>query len=153
MRILAFDPGNCTGVALLTTWDGCSGHLSKIEAGVFDFDRPNLPLADLVVIEKPVIYPGGRGNGNPNDLITEALTAGEIKGMVRSRFVCDFKIVRPSDWKRQLSKDICWARVEKLLTEDEKAQLAHVYKMPKSVRHNVQDAIGIALWAAGRRVY
>lgn len=139
MLILGIDPGISTGWCLLGP--------DFIRAGILkEQDWPQLWAANYVVIEKPNIY---RGHPRPNDLITLALSAGEIAGKYKSQAQGAVKYIWPADWKHQLPKDICWKRVCNLLTPSEVEQLDGI----ESLRHDARDAVGIALFAQGRKVF
>ena len=148
MNVLAFDPGLCTGVAYIGK--------DRIECGILEdetwghwFQLANGSAA-VVYVERPVIYPTPRTKVNPNDLITLALRAGELAGHCEQTPV---RYVTPAEWKRQLPKDICNARVRNMLTNAELDQIKNVFELPQSKRHNALDALGIALWAKGRKVF
>jgi hypothetical protein len=148
MLVVGFDPGLCTGVALFgqTTAKWTAGILQGQE----DFYWQLIRSANLVVVEKPKIYPVSKAR--PNDIITLAVRAGELGGRAQGlgRAV---RYVEPHEWKRTLPKHICHARIMALLTEAEKSQMHGVFALPDTKKHNAMDAIGIALWAVGRHVY
>jgi hypothetical protein len=145
VNVLAFDPGLCTGVCHLSPGYVRCGILDDETWGYW-FDLANNRSA-TVYIEKPVIYP--RGHKRPNDLITLALRAGELAGACPSTPV---RYVEPAEWKRQLPKDVCHGRILEKLTPSERTQIDNVMKLVDSKRHNALDALGIALWATGRKV-
>lgn len=145
-RVIAIDPGACNGYAIFY-----SGAL--VFAGVFKGeDIEELPrqafmqfsggfALDLVVIEKPVIYPLDT-KGDPNQLITLAIRAGEIAG--RFRYANrEVEWVKPRTWKGTAPKDITNRRTLAKLTDEEKECLP---RLPKTKAHNMLDAIGIGLW-------
>ena len=103
-----------------------------------------------VVIEKPQVYTQNKLKGDPNALITLAMSAGGIVVAILNQFP-DVKVTEllPRDWKGQPPKEISTARTKKLLTPAEHAQI----DLPiKSLQHNVWDAIGIGLhWHRRRR--
>jgi hypothetical protein len=108
----------------------------------------------LVVCEVPKIYPARFQRGNQNDLVTLAGFAYAVTGMISEKFQCRIDQVFPRDWKGTIDADVCTARIEARLSDEEKKKIE---KCPKSLRHNVIDAIGIALHSCGRfdpiRVY
>ncbi len=59
------------------------------------------------------------------------------------------ELVRPAAWKGQVPKDVCNRRTHARLTPAEKV-LLELAKCPKSLEHNLMDAIGIGLWAVKR---
>jgi hypothetical protein len=101
-----------------------------------------------VVIEKPVIYRPRLMKGDPNDLIVLALLAGRYQERALND-KATVELVTPHEWKGSVSKEISNRRVLKKLKSEELAVLNAV-KCAESARHNVIDAIGIALWKLGR---
>jgi len=59
-------------------------------------------------------------------------------------------IVAPAKWKGQLPKDVCNRRTLAKLTQNELNQI-EAAPCPKSLKHNLLDAVGIGLWATRRR--
>jgi hypothetical protein len=141
--ILAMDPGANAGFAL-----GQNGRL--IWAGLNEL--PGLlilPGAKYSVFwEKPEIYPGTKKE-NPNDLITEAVTAGRWLERIALRYGPPAREwwAFPREWKGGVPKDIHNDRVLERLNVLERPA---VPKLPKSKLHNVVDAIGLLLVAQGR---
>lgn len=132
-----------TGVAL---YDGLT-----IRAGILeDSWWADIWEADTVLIEKPRIY---RTHPRPQDLLTLALTAGELAGKYSAKGHGSCSYIFPSDWKRQLDKEICWNRVLAKMTPAELASIANLQDLAKTKRHNACDAIGIAFFAANKRVF
>jgi hypothetical protein len=102
-----------------------------------------------VWIESQVIYPHSKAD--PNDILTLAREAGRVAGSCAAAGAT-VRWVKPAEWKGQLPKDVCHRRVRALLTDEERAILTRDCRgMPASKRHNVLDAVGIGLWALGRR--
>ena len=132
--LLAIDPGTHTGWALFDE--------KLLGCGLGD---PPTELALRVVIEIPQIYPGHPVP--PNDLITLAFLAGRYAG----RATCEVSTVFPHQWKGNLSKENCAARVRFRLSPEEK-EVVDVLDIPAKQLHNVMDAIGIGLFALGRGV-
>jgi|TARA_R100001086_G_C11836857_1_gene258065 hypothetical protein len=62
----------------------------------------------------------------------------------------EFRIVTPAQWKGQLPKTVCNRRTLAKLTENELHQVG-IAPCPESLKHNLLDAVGIGLWATGRR--
>ena len=107
--------------------------------------------ADEVVVEFPHVYAGSKSKGDPHDLLVLAAIDGAIGAFATiplgGRDGAKVRHVFPSEWKGQLDKDACWHRVEGRLQEFEK----RIIHWPcASLRHNVQDALGIGLFAVGR---
>ena len=141
----AVDPGTrCAGWAL---WDqrlvACGLVRSKRKSlgnRANDLSRQLQPV-DLVVVEIPRAYPKNR-KLSPNDLIDLAIVAGAC-----ARVGKESKLVLPVEWKGQTPKDICHKRVMSRLSREELLIVkAGVEGVPKSLRHNVYDAVGIARW-------
>lgn len=95
-----------------------------------------------LVMEWPQIYTHGKGDNN--DLLALAGVDAALASVA-----CADEIIHylPRQWKGQLPKDVCNARIEKTLTPEE---LGHFGKFPQSLRHNVLDAVGIGLFSLGR---
>jgi hypothetical protein len=140
--LLAIDPGLATGWALLD-----SG--GRLQCCGLNLPPDVLPARCRVIVERPRIYPGGRTK-NPNDVLSVAINAGEWAGRYQAR---GFKVeyVEPQKWKGSVPKEIHHPRIFAKLTPSEQIVLADAGKgIAPSKRHNLLDAIGIALWAAGR---
>lgn len=111
------------------------------------------PVPELrVVVEVPQVYPGGRGKGDPNDLINLAFSAGRY---VAACGTDNVTTVKPREWKGQIPKPkkgeeyIVKLRALKRLTPAEVRRI----EVPKSKLRetDVFDAIGIGLYAVGRK--
>ena len=105
-----------------------------------------------VIVEVPRVYPAARQTGDQNDLIAVAGVAyaasvSVISATERLRYF-------PHEWKGTVKKETCTARIRERLNAFELASIEHC---PKSLEHNVIDAIGIGLKFFGRfephRVY
>lgn len=139
--LLAIDPGACSG------WAFFLGN-GLIDCGIGDPPPPG-SLLQRIVIEHPVIYPGGR-TANPNSIVKLAINAGEWGGRYR-HLGCAVDYVLPATWKGRVKAEVCIERTraalkptEKLLVEIRESNIA------KSKRHNMLDAIGLGLFACGR---
>lgn len=99
-----------------------------------------------IVIEVPQVYQQRHWKGDPNDLVDVALVAGAA-GV---KFGPTVLFVRPREWKGSRPKKADHALTLSRLSPDELAELDQV-DAPKSLRHNVLDAIGMGLWKLGRR--
>ena len=140
MSLLAIDPGKITGWALFEDSSLCDCGISKTHPPTRVFSKIN------VIIEKPKVYPNRPIDSN--DLIELAIRVGRIVEYY-SMHGCTVSLVRPSDWKGQLPKDVLWERARARLSEKERAVEAAATAAP-SYRHNMRDAIGIGLWKLGR---
>lgn len=143
---VTIDPGETTGWALWAD-DG-----TLRACGLGDPRSSELHVAEHVHhawIESPRLRP--HGEKNPNAILTLARNAGEWGGQYRVLAVAEVHYVTPSDWKGQLSKDICHARAWGKLNADEQAVVNKAGRgMSASTRHNMLDAVGIGLWVARR---
>ena len=143
-RTLSIDPGASTGWAL---FDGSD----LTFAGVLDPECahplalvPDVRSVSAIVTEYPEFRPGDT-KSNPNDLITLAMRAGVIEGMLRAHAPSAWwRRVRPSQWKGSVPKPIHNKRVLGALTAREMALL------PNALKHDTIDAVGIGLWHVGR---
>lgn len=152
MRILTADPGKAhVGWALFY-----NGGLSLCGLLRFDgFEYADLQkesgCPDAVIIERPKVYPQRRQKGDPNDLIDIAFTGGSIAAHVKH--ACGFAnihTVTPRDWKGTVPKEISHSRITKsLLASEQDYEIYSKYTtgIPKSLQHNVMDAIGMGYWA------
>ncbi len=158
MLILGVDPGLCTGLCVYDTtkgqiWAGLMGDVAL---------ETRARYSNLCFIEKPRIYPGPRQHADPNDIVTLAVRAGEIAGRFKAENTgMVVQYVFPQDWKRGLDKKVAHARLldpwgpSKMptLTDRERGMIANVLALPESKKHNALDAIGIALFGAGRKLF
>lgn len=135
MRIIAVDPGETSGFAVLE--DGQLVHNQRASSDMSD-DLASAWPADVFVVERPQVYPGAR-SGQANDLITLAIDVGAwLCSWARWRS-CRRHTALPRDWKGQISKDVCHDRLVSRLTSTELAKL--------SPDVDARDAVGIAKWA------
>ena len=169
MGLIAIDPGvHCMAVAMFSTTGTLLDARNEV---VTPYDKqhaiasltdlwhtPSVALVnriqrnlgatvDTLVGERQVIYPGAKGlKTNPNDLLDVAMCAGSFYGgLLEELRVYRVRLVEPAQWKAQVPKDICRARIEKLLSEEERKSISRGGEM-----HNVFDAIGIGLFWLGR---
>lgn len=143
-RILAIDPGSDMGWALFD-----EGRL--ISCGVGTPDGAALHIG-RVVLERPMIYPGGRQRARPRDVITLALRAGEAAGLYARRYGVEPEYFEPDVWKGgSIAKEAHHPRVWKRLSQAEHEIVSKAATtVPEKKRHNMLDAIGIGLFALGR---
>lgn len=144
--LLAIDPGADSGWALFE-----NSTLRKAGLGAPALIK-NAPL-EKVVVERPMIYPGGRQKARPRDVITLALKAGEVAGAWRSATGCDITYHEPDEWKGgAISKDMHQPRIWAALRDEEQEILSQACKgKAAGKRHNIIDAVGIGLYAVGRQ--
>lgn len=145
LNLLAIDPGQRTGWAFFALLSAPAG-LRLLEAGV---NRPierawpmmKVDHKTIVVIEKPVIYPGSQAR--PADIMKLRGVAAQYEE--RFHMAGKVQLVEPRAWKGTIDGDIFLRRIEAAMTEYEQAVLA-AYK--GGYRHNAVDAIGLGKWAA-----
>ena len=94
---------------------------------------------DEIAVEIPQVYVQSRLKGDPNDLITLALNAGAFCASFLNTPRFEY---RPYEWKKQVPKAILTERTRTKLSIGE---LACVEKAPRTLMHNVFDAVGIGL--------
>lgn len=101
-----------------------------------------------LVTERQQIYPGIR-SADPNDLLPLAECVGAVNALIYS----DNRIrPLPREWKGSTPKAIFTNRIEGGMSLSELALLTSK-KIPKSLIHNVVDAIGLGKWAIFGRAY
>ena len=129
MIILAIDPGEHAGWAWIQ-----SGIVFNAGAG----DPAGFGgTITAVVIERPVIYPGGEARAN--DQITLALNAG--RWIERFCNAGPVYLVPARKWKGTLNKKAHHAQVEAALTPDN----MRIWSTLKT--HDARDAFALALWS------
>ena len=131
--MISIDPGvNGCGWAEWSSYE-----LYKVGFGV----PPN--WNDTLIIELPQVYMGSKSKGSPNDLIKVAFAAGQtVMGRV-------YETVSPRQWKGTIKKEAMLKRILSRL-DDRELSLLKGLGLPKTVEHNVIDAVGIGLWKLGR---
>ena len=154
--IICVDPGSRkAGVALFETTGRltaawlATGDNWKETADDVRFGMPvSAVRVSQVVVEKMQWYPE-----NPvpvEDLIILSLMAGRVGGLFASSVLVDGNHeYLPRTWKKQVPKKIMIERIKAKLSKDEHSRV----KLPKDKKQqlDVYDAIGIGLWALGRR--
>lgn len=154
MIVVALDPGRDAGVALFV-----GGRL--VGARLLDGRSPAAGLTDLgllvgdaeVIVELPVLYPGGRSRAPGGDLLTLAYRAGRlVQAVVGALGPREVKVVeiQPQAWKAQVVPEILEPRICAHLDPDEEALVRASVGFEESKTHNVLDAAGIGLWRVGR---
>lgn len=152
MSVLAIDPGTDTGYALFDS----NGRLYACGLGDPRSNEKHV-VRNLtrVVIERPMVYPGGRQQAKPEDIIKLALKAGEWAGVYRQW--ADIEFVAPFQWKGSVPKSIHHERIKAKLSPAELeivvASFAPRIGIPRiapSKQHNIVDAVGLGLFAVGR---
>lgn len=104
---------------------------------------------DVLVMEIPQVYKQGQQKGDQKDLVELAGVDGCIRGLFCLADKC--VVYRPAQWKGQTPKPIHNKRVMAKLTQAEiKTFEADTADVPRSLLHNVVDAVGIGLFYLGR---
>ena len=99
-----------------------------------------------IVVERQ--HPG-RTRARVKDIITLAIRAGEVGGLLHYLTGVQPEYIEPNRWKGQLPKKRCNEIVEGLLRPEELAILNKI--KAKGTKHNVLDAIGIGLFLLLRK--
>ncbi len=149
---LAIDPGRCTGWCYLVDGRVADCGVANIEpysATVVDHSiyQPNRLLCEL-----PEIYKSGEAN--PNISLTPLIVqVGRFIQYYMSVYRASCGTVLPKEWKGQMSKSVCRARIYLLLDERERKIVeARERSMSATRAHNMIDAVGIGLHAVGRKL-
>lgn len=101
---------------------------------------------DVLVLEVPQVYQPSPVP--PDDLLQLVGMLGALCTVLSWR---ETKAYRPREWKGQVPKRVSHARIHKRLTVEETSTLnACLLDIAEGLRHNVLDAVGIALKYAGR---
>lgn len=136
MRVLGIDPGKTYfGWGLVE-----DGQLLAVglRAGR---DVSGLPLADVVVVEKPQVY---RGRSEPRSIRDLTLATGELIGGLRAH-APRILTPQPAEWKGQVPKDIHQSRIRAAIGEQGRRVLAQSGLSRVHLGHAL-DGVGLALW-------
>jgi hypothetical protein len=141
---IAFFKNSILETATLVKPNGSSKTLQKRVIDIVKKAKQELELVfiNTLVLEYPRIYTQTT-DADPDDMLALAFVCGALMEGLPAK---DVKLVRPSEWKGQVPKKIHNARVVSKLADHEQ----HWIKTARN-NHNVIDAIGIGLWALGRR--
>lgn len=162
--ILAIDPGlHATGWAVLSDKTGAlqscgmvrpfaqvsqTHSIAELRSKILKIWEEHVGFSKnpaVLAVELPQIYQQKFLKGDPNDLIPLSVMSG--------LFWASFNpgkcyLPRPASWKGQVPKDIMQARIiSKLDTRSKRILAESLQSVPKHLRHNVYDAVGIGLWA------
>ncbi len=145
---VGIDPGiNCTGVAVF--WGSYLSNvflaqrvkkapLNKNIIIQLDCLDSNLPeKVDVIVIEKPKIYPSSPVRSG--DILDLAVMAGAL---ARVRPYAEVVFVEPANWKGSVPKKIHNERIKKEIPELQK----HLREYSQTKHEHIIDAAGQALW-------
>lgn len=155
-HLLAVDPSlRATGYAyfrngaLARVGLKCTKLADRAEAAAWigrEFAVEFLRPVDVLVIEVPQVYQARFLKGDPNDLVSIALVAGnilQVPATVR-------RVISPHQWKGNVPKDVTKNRVLLNLSATER-ELIQDHPAPEGLKHNIYDAIGIGLWFQKQR--
>jgi hypothetical protein len=99
---------------------------------------------EKLVVERPQIY--RMSPGDPNDLLNISAVLGALAVSQGAEVVTYL----PRQWKGNLKKDLHLVSIRASLTEVERSR---VEERPKSLAHNVWDAVGIGLYYFDRGLW
>ncbi len=168
--IIGIDPGieRC-GVAVLragrlaaaglpkapaTRGEGEIVRVAAVAQAVVDFLISVATAGELshacVTLEWPRIYLAGKSKAPGADILLLSAVDGAIAGRL-APYGCELASIPPDRWKGQTKDNVMAGRIVGRLDDAECRLLADVMQpIAQGLRHNVTDAVGIALWAAGR---
>ncbi len=115
--------------------------------GALDEPAPWEPLGPTTLVgEFPMVYQ--RGKGDPDDILALAYTLGRLAQLTKTP-VC---LYHPKTWKGTTPKDVHHARMREQLPPAWLEVLERDTKnIPKSLHHNLWDAVGLAAWIVEKR--
>lgn len=110
-----------------------------------------LPAAASLVIEKMKIYSGPKSHADPDDLLELSYISGGVQNLP-SCWYAEPTLVEPHGWKGQIPKDIFLKDMVKPALSPTEIHMAEasMQNVPKGLKHNGWDAVGIGLWALRR---
>lgn len=133
MRVICIDPGKRIGWALAS-----GGRIT--ECGTVG-DVRDLPDAAFAVTEFPRVYASpGKWRGDPQHVVMVAAVAGEVRARYGREHVVE---IEPRVWGGTADKALKRRRTESMLREGE----------PRGRSEHAWDALGMACWLLGRRLY
>lgn len=108
----------------------------------------------VVAVEMMQVYPRGK-KVNPKWLLALAACAGAFAASIEAH--CDLSATQfelltpqPREWKGTLNGDQMIERIKRELLRSKELHLCEMPSATKTLGHNVYDAAGLYLWAAGR---
>jgi hypothetical protein len=147
-RLLAIDPGACTGWAVYAVGELVACGVTGIDAVDCPAVRAlvSMPGIGELVIERPQVYRPKESKGDPNDLIKVAIEVGR---WVERASLSGARVLQtlPNEWKGQVPKDVHHRRALAILSDDERAAIP---SLPRTYAHNALDAVALGLWRLGR---
>ena len=139
--IVAIDPGTtCIGVAVFHNDNLTACYLPRGRDWIETFRNVPKLGPEVLVVEDPRIYPVSKARHN--DILKLARSVGAVVAKIDAPKT---RLVTPATWKKSVPKHIHQRRILRALSERETAVLNDC-KCPRSLRHNVVDAVGIGLW-------
>lgn len=102
---------------------------------------------DVVIVERPVVYPMEKQKGDQNDLIRVA-EAGGVTGAACAALSpnCELLFIEPRKWKGTIDKDVHNERT----AERCEYLVPQVNKFPEGKRNHIWDAVALTLWQSER---
>lgn len=97
-----------------------------------------------LALEKPQIYTDRHRKGSQEPLIDLAILLGRITGLMDGIWDYTSTYYMPAQWKGQVPKHVHHARLTQMLEDTHFSWRDRVDWPPKSLQHNVYDAIGLA---------
>ena len=159
MNLVAIDPGVKTvGWAFFMDNVLVDCNITRSKNGLMhehadDYNKKFPPRDDIVashgIIEVPQIYQQRLWKGRQEDLVNVIYMAGSIAGVIYQLSHVELRTVKPHEWKKNVKKDIHNKRIISRLNTEE-LDIFNACDAPKSLRHNVIDAIGVGLYALKR---
>lgn len=142
-RIVFVDPGvHCCGLALVESKRLVDCALLKFESLHAIRSQIETYLPDAVVCEVPQSYAMSKQKGDQNDLIELATVVGAVCSAAPKS-----NKIKPRSWKGSMDKDA--HQRERILPAIESrfpAIALQLKTFPKTLKHNVIDACGLAIW-------
>ncbi len=157
-RIIAIDPGTrLCGYAVFDGGEPVAAGVVKSSAATVEgraiemaYDIPYGISVNVVVVERPVIYPDRKERDS--DIVDLAVTAGVVSGAFTASCLdtpgaLELIMPTPREWKGSTPKAIHNERTKAACP----AAVALIEKsVPKGQRNHVWDAVGLALWQMER---
>lgn len=142
--LIAIDPG---ASYFAWAWFGADGLLRKCGHDSTILKLDHLTGRADVAVERMRDRP--RSPVRKNDILDVATTSGLVAGFLDP---VDLRFVTPKEWKGDRPKRVDHPVTFDLLTAEERAAYSKgIRGLTKRQRLDVMDAIGIGMWALGRR--
>lgn len=158
---LTIDPGNNTGIAwgvngrLFACYLASPADALVVPQGIVRDPTTGIPYSPVrAIVEYPKFYgvraygSSSKAYGVANSLIRESVTLG--RWVERATLIgATVEEILPREWKGTMPKRAMLKLIWSRLTREERALVLGL-DLPKSLVHNVLDAIGMLLWSCGR---